>query len=190
MLAKLAKDHEPKAVRPVGSKRKMSPQQRLEEKIKAAALMGVGTPIRKTAVMLNVSKGMVQQIRTSMKEDTPQGEILRKAAQEAREAVAGEAMGVLRLAINKAKTQITKGVRTSKGYSEPPLAHVAQAVRSLSDVAMYEPHKDEIPTADHPRDRVQMTAGAMADLLLKVRDHEQAKGRVEIDVTPKKEIES
>lgn len=188
--------YEPRGTHPVGGRPGVrGSEETLKRQINIAALLGAGLPEREVAFRLGYARATVQHVKAKMQSGMPRAEVLRKAAQEARERVMGKALSVLDLAIGKAETQIKKGVKNHKGeVSEPPLAHVAQTIRSLGDIAMHQPTEAEKPQDSHPGDRVHLTSQQMMELLLKVRDHEQARGRAlpepateTVDVTPTKE---
>lgn len=157
----------------------------VQERLHVAGLLGTGLSVKTVAARTGLTYMQVDSVQKQMREETLRGEAFRKAAQEAREKIQGGALQALSDAIELATKQIKEGVKGSNGRrQEAPLSHVAQAVRSLSEVAMHKEREDEKPRQPDPASTVPLTARQIGELLMQVRDHEQAKSRKEVDVTP------
>lgn len=177
-------------VRPKGE-RKVSKRRKRADQVKIAAALGKGGALREIAEDVGLSKTMVVHVRDKI--DAGKDKYLAEVRKRAQDELAKDAIDVLKLNIEKQRQALNgtplvnkEGAAIldaeGKPITVPPrLSDMAQSARALNEIAF--PLQDLEPLRAPLGDIAKMSGGIAAELLLKLKEHEEKNAR------PEKEVE-
>lgn len=156
-------------VRPKGQ-RKVSKRKKRADQVKIAAALGKGGALREIAEEVGLSKTMVVHVRDKI--DAGKDHHLAKVRERARDELADLAIDALRPTIEKMKERLSD--------EKTRLSDMAQSARALNEIAF--PSVEQVAPVAPVADMARLSGGIAAELLLRLKEHEEKTGRPETEV--------